>query len=154
MELDWNMSHFSFLFATGGAAVTVQSRPADSGITGSGWPSWSKQQKMADPIELVPRGPVMRRAHPRRSISTVDESFYIESLLAPEHVVDGASQFVSQCGQGFRLAVFLFQPSQVRLTLRIVSKEPHSGFREGPLQINGCELTMAFFPTTNRSVFS
>ena len=77
----------------------------------------------------------MRRAHPRRSISTVDESFYIESLLAPEHVVDGASQFVRQCGQGLRLAVFLFQPCQVSLPLGVVSEETDPGFREGPLQM-------------------
>ena len=95
---------------------------------------------MADSRELVPIGPVRRRAHPCRSISTVHKTFHVESLLAPEHVINGAGQFVSQCGQSFRLPVFLFQPSQVRLTFGVVAKEPYGGFRERPLQMRVADL--------------
>ena len=82
-------------------------------------------------------GPVRRRACPRRSISTstVHKTFHVESLFAAKHVINGASDFVSQCGQRLRFAVFLFQPRQVRLALRVVAKKADSGFRERPLQM-------------------
>ena len=48
-------------------------------------------QKITLQVELIPFGPVRHRAHPCRSDSTVHKSFDVESLLAPEHVINGAS---------------------------------------------------------------
>ncbi len=89
----------------------------------------------------MPVGPVRRRAHPCRSISTIQKSFHIESLLAPEHVIHSASQFVSQSGQCFRLAMLVFQTGQVGLSLRVVAEEPYGGFRECPLQMRIADLS-------------
>ena len=80
-----------------------------------------KATKERPPVELIPCGPVMHRAHPCRSISTIQKSFHIESLFALKYMVDGASQFVSQCGQRLPFAVFVFLPRQVRLSLRVVA---------------------------------
>ena len=94
-----------------------------------------------DPSDkLVPDGPVMHRAHWCRPISTVQKSFHVESLFTPKHVIDGASEFVGQRGQSFRLAVFLFQPGQIRLALRVVAEEPDGGFRKSPLQMRVADL--------------
>ena len=84
--------------------------------------------------------PVRRRAHPRRSISTVQESLHIESLFPPEHGIHRPSEFVRQNRQGLALAVFLFQTSQVRLTGGIVFQEQHGRFRERPLQMRIADL--------------
>ena len=118
----------------GEAATSVRSKRADSGIRGSGWLEWSKPQRngqseRARPL-LVQLGIGL---HPRRSISTVHKTFHVESLLAAEHVINGASDFMSQCGQRLRFAVFLFQACQVSLALRVVAKKSNRGFRERPL---------------------
>ena len=70
----------------GGAATDVQSKRMDSGPRSQDGQRGRSHRKKANPVEIVPGCvPVRRRAHPRRSISTVQESFHIERLFAPKH---------------------------------------------------------------------
>ena len=72
----------------GGAAAEVESQPMDSGMF------WLRMAIVVEatyegrPFELVPVGPVRRRAYPCRSISTVQESFHIKSLFPSKNVVN------------------------------------------------------------------
>ena len=84
---------------------------------------------------VVQLGVGLTRAAPYQSYLAVQKSFYIESLLALQHVVDGTSQFVSQCRQRLPFAVFVFQPCQVSLPLGVVAEKAHGGLLERPLQV-------------------
>ena len=90
--------------------------------------------------ELVPVGPVRRRAHPYRSISTVQESFHIKGLFSSKHEVNRARQFVRQNGKSLSLPVFLLQPRQIRLTLRVKAQEGDSRLGKCPLQMRVANL--------------
>jgi hypothetical protein len=72
---------------------------------------------------------------PLHNPSMVQKSFHVESLVAPQHVINGACQFVSQDRQSLTLAVGFFQPRHAGLSLRIVAQEQHRRFGEGPLDL-------------------
>ena len=70
----------------------------------------------------------------------VQKSFHLESLVAPQHVINSARQFVSQNRESLSLAVSFFQTRHVGLSLRVVAQEQDGRFGECSFQMSVADL--------------
>ena len=70
----------------------------------------------------------------------------MEELLPTEHripfqeIIDRSGQFRREDGQGFALAMFILQASEIFLTPRIVPQKQDGSLREGPFEIGVTNL--------------
>ncbi len=68
------------------------------------------------------------------------EAVHVEGALLGQHEINGPAEFRGQDRKCLRFAVPAGQATKLLLTLWIAAKEEHSGFGEGPLQVNVSDL--------------
>jgi hypothetical protein len=64
----------------------------------------------------------------------------LERLLPRQHIIDSARQFVSEHGEGFGLAVFVFEFGKIRFAGLILPSEEKRRCGKGPAQMDVADL--------------
>jgi hypothetical protein len=64
----------------------------------------------------------------------MEEFLHIEHRIPFEEIIDRSGQFMGYDGQGFALAMFMLQASELFLPHWIVPQKQDSRLREGPLE--------------------